>query len=127
MSNKETSFSWKARVRSFQFAGKGIGRFFRTEHNAWIHLGATIIVIACSFFLKITLNEAVVITFCIAFVLVTEMINTAIEKAMDYITIERNDQIRDIKDLAAGALLIATITSIIAGSIIFIPRLISLL
>ena len=55
------------------------------------------------------------------------MINTAIEKAMDYITIERKDQIRDIKDMAAGAVLIATITSIIAGSIIFIPRIISLL
>ncbi|HEU0064080.1 MAG TPA: diacylglycerol kinase family protein [Flavisolibacter sp.] len=127
MSNKETRFSWKARVKSFQFAGKGIWRFFRTEHNAWIHLGATVIVIACSVFLKITLNEAIVVTFCIAFVWVTEMINTAIEKAMDYITSERKDQIRDIKDMAAGAVLIAAITSIIAGSIIFIPRFISLL
>ena len=66
------------------------------------------------------------IVFCIAFVWVTEMINTAIEKAMDFISTERHEQIRNIKDMAAGAVLIASITAVIVGSIIFIPKILSL-
>jgi diacylglycerol kinase (ATP) len=122
MSNKPDAFSWKARIKSFSFAGRGIWRFFRTEHNAWIHLAATIAVLILAFLFKLTTIEAICIVFCIAFVWVTEMINTAIEKAMDYITSERHEQIRNIKDMAAGAVLVASITSIVVGAIIFLPK-----
>ena len=61
-----------------------------------------------------------------AFVWITEMINTAIEKAMDFITLEKHSQIKLIKDLAAGAVLVASITALITGSIIFVPKLILL-
>ena len=123
MSNKPEGFSWKARARSFTYAGRGIWRFFRTEHNAWIHLAATGMIIVFAFLFKLTRIEAISIVFCIAFVWVTEMINTAIEKAMDFISIERHEQIRNIKDMAAGAVLIASITAVIVGSIIFIPKI----
>jgi Diacylglycerol kinase len=126
MSNKPEGFSWKARAKSFTFAGRGIWRFFRVEHNAWIHLVATIIIIAFAFIFKLSRIEVICIVFCIAFVWVTEMINTAIEKVMDFISIERNEQIRNIKDLAAGAVLIASITAVIVGAIIFIPKILSL-
>ena len=126
MSNKPERFSWKARARSFKYASRGIWRFFRTEHNAWIHLGATFLIIAFAFFFKLTTIEAICIVFCIAFVWVTEMINTAIEKAMDFISTERHEQIRNIKDMAAGAVLIASITAVIVGSIIFIPKILLL-
>lgn len=122
MTNKPDTFSWKARIKSFGFAGRGIWRFFRTEHNAWIHLTATIVVVLLAFFFNLTRYEAICIVFCIAFVWVTEMINTAIEKAMDYISIERHEQIRNIKDMAAGAVLIASVTSVIVGAIIFLPK-----
>jgi diacylglycerol kinase (ATP) len=126
MSNKPEGFSWKARAKSFTFAGRGIWRFFRTEHNAWIHLAATFVIIAFAFLFKLTTIEVICIVFCIAFVWVTEMINTAIEKAMDFISTERHEQIRNIKDMAAGAVLIASITAVIVGSIIFIPKILSL-
>ena len=126
MSNKRERFSWKARAKSFTFASRGIWRFFRTEHNAWIHLAATFVIIAFAFLFKLTTIEAICVVFCIAFVWVTEMINTAIEKAMDFISTDRHEQIRNIKDMAAGAVLIASITAVIVGSIIFIPKILSL-
>ena len=99
MSNKAERFSWNARAKSFTYAGRGIWRFFRTEHNAWIHLAATFLIIALAFIFKLTRIEVICLVFCIAFVWVTEMINTAIEKAMDFITVERHERIKNIKDI----------------------------
>jgi diacylglycerol kinase len=58
----------------------------------------------------------------IGLVWVTEILNTCIEKAMDVITIEHHPQIKIIKDLAAGAVLIAALVAVIVGSFIFIPK-----
>lgn len=116
-------FSVKARLKSFVYAWAGIIRFFRTEHNAQIHLAVTIVVIFLSFLLKINKTETVAVVFSIAFVWVTEMINTAIEKAMDFITVERHPQIRNVKDMAAGAVLVAAIVAVVIGGIVFIPKI----
>src|ERR1700730_16711879 len=107
MSNNPSRFSLMARLKSFTYAWAGIIRFFRTEHNAQIHLAATVIVIGLCFFFRTTQGESFAVLFSIALVWITEMINTAIEKAMDFLSTERNSRIRDIKDLAAGAVLIA--------------------
>jgi diacylglycerol kinase (ATP) len=123
MSNNPKRFSVRDRLKSFVFAAAGITRFFRTEHNAQIHLTVTIAVIILSFLLKINKTEAVAVIFSIAFVWVTEMINTSIEKAMDFISAERKTEIRNIKDMAAGAVLIAAITSVVIGCIVFLPKL----
>jgi diacylglycerol kinase (ATP) len=123
MSNDPTRFSWKARFTSFVYAWAGIISFFRTEHNARIHLGATILVAILSFWLKINKTETVAVIFSIAFVWVTEMLNTAIEKAMDFISKERHPQIKHIKDMAAGAVLVAAVVSVVIGGIVFLPKL----
>lgn len=119
-------FSLKARVKSFVYAGAGIISFFKYEHNARIHLAATIAVIMLSLLVHVSRSEAIVLTFCIALVWITEMINTAIEKTMDLISKERHPQIKAIKDMAAGSVLVAAITAVIAGAIIFIPKLLML-
>ena len=123
MSNDPRKFSLKARLKSFVFAWWGILRFFRTEHNAQIHLVITIIVIGCSIYFKISRVESIAVIFSIAFVWITEMVNTAIEKTMDFISKEKDYQIRNIKDMAAGAVLIAAITAVIIGCIVFLPKL----
>jgi diacylglycerol kinase (ATP) len=123
MSNKPNRFSIKARLRSFVFAWSGIIRFFRMEHNAQVHLAVTILVVILSLVLHTTKAETMAVFFCIAFVWVTEMLNTAIEKAMDFITLERHPMIKQVKDLAAGAVLVATITSVIVGCMVFLPKL----
>jgi diacylglycerol kinase (ATP) len=120
------SFSWKARLKSFKYAWEGIVSFFRLEYNAQIHLAITVLVLVLSVTLKLSKWEVIAVVFSIAIVWVVEMINTVIETIMDFICIERHPQIKLIKDLAAGAVLVAAIAAAIIGCIIFIPKLVIL-
>jgi diacylglycerol kinase (ATP) len=120
------SFSWKARVKSFKYAWEGIVSFFKTEHNAQIHLAISVLVLLLSVTLKLTKLEAIAVVFSIAFVWVAEMINTVIEKSMDFIAPGKHPQVKLIKDIAAGAVLVAAIAAAITGCLIFIPKLFTL-
>lgn len=115
-------FRIKDRLKSFKYAGKGIYILLREEHNAWIHCLAIIIVTTAGFYFDITKGEWIAILFCFGLVLAAEAINTAIEKLVDLVSPERNPIAGDIKDLAAGAVLICAIVSAIIGMIIFIPH-----
>ena len=119
---KQPGFSWRARIKSFGYAWSGIIYFFRTEHNARIHLAATIVVMVLSFLFKLSRTELMIILFSNGFVWVTEMLNTAIEKTIDFVSTERHQKIRIIKDISAGAVLVAAISAALAGLIIFIPK-----
>jgi len=119
-------FSWRARLKSFGYAWEGILSFFRCEHNAQIHLVITFLVLVLSVALGLNKWEAIAVVFSIAFVWITEMLNTAIEKAMDFVSTQLRPEIKLIKDISAGAVLIASITSAIVGCFIFIPKLMAL-
>ena len=123
---KSEPFSVKARLKSFAFAWNGVKTFFNKEHNAQLHLASTIIVVTLAFFFRISAIETLFLVFAIGFVWVAEMINTAIEKIMDFITIEKHEQIKFIKDVAAGAVLVASLIACVIGAIIFIPKLLLL-
>jgi len=124
--SKVSSFSWKARLKSFVYAWEGIVSFFRWEHNAQIHLAITFLVLVLSVTLGVNKWEAIAVVFSVALVWTAEMINTAIEKMMDFISIEKHPQIKGIKDIAAGTVLIASVAAFIVGCFIFIPKLIML-
>ncbi len=116
-------FSLRGRAKSFYYAGAGIRRFFRNEHNAWIHIAATVAVVIAGFLLKVSRMEAAVLALATGLVWVTEMLNTCLEQAMDLISRERHPQIGFIKDLAAGAVLVAALTALVTGLFIFIPHI----
>ena len=116
-------FSMSKRAYSFYYAIAGILRFFRTEHNAWLHMAATVGVIILTAVFRVTTIEAVMLVFSIGSVWVAEVFNTCIEKIMDFISTERHPQIQLIKDMSAGAVLIAAITALITGLIIFVPKI----
>jgi diacylglycerol kinase len=120
---EQKRFSWKERGSSFLYAWNGIKSVLRSEHNTWIHLGFTIVAVALGFILKISAHEFVAIVLSIALVWVTEIVNTAIEKIMDFISLEHHPQIGLVKDLAAAAVLIAAISAVIVGAIIYLPKL----
>ena len=124
--NDNVSFSIKARLKSFVFAWNGIIQFFKKEHNAQLHLASTLLVIALSLLLEVNSVETIFLVFSIGFVWVAEMVNTAIEKTIDLISVEKNPRIKFIKDVAAGAVLVASTVSLIIGAIIFIPKLFAL-
>lgn len=119
-------FSIRARASSFGFAFKGLKNLLRYEHNAIIHLVATALVIVAGVWLKLQHWEWIVLCFAAGFVWVTEILNTCIERIMDYLSTEYDPRIGVIKDLAAGAVLVAAITAVIAGGFIFIPKIIAL-
>ncbi|MGB8192472.1 MAG: diacylglycerol kinase family protein [Chitinophagaceae bacterium] len=116
-------FSISKRALSFHYAVTGICRFFKTEHNAWLHMLGTIGVIALTIFFPVSTAEALALVFAIGFVWTVELFNTCIEKAMDFISTEKHPQIQLIKDMAAGAVLVAACTALVSGSIIFIPKI----
>ncbi|HVF80930.1 MAG TPA: diacylglycerol kinase family protein [Flavisolibacter sp.] len=116
-------FLWKERGNSFIYAWQGIKALFRTEHNAWIHAGVTAVVIIAAAILEVSRIEAVILVLTIAFVFVTEILNTAIEKLADFVSLEKHPQIGLVKDLAAAAVLLAAIAAIVIGALIFLPKL----
>jgi diacylglycerol kinase (ATP) len=120
---KSDEFSIRARVKSFGFAFEGIASFFQREHNAWLHGLATVAVFVLAAWLGVSKTELLALVFAIGFVWVTEMLNTCIERIMDFISVEQHPEVKFIKDLAAGAVLTAALTAIATGAIVFIPKL----
>lgn len=111
-------------LRSFRFAFKGLWQVGRFENNARVHLLATIIVIGAAFFLKVEKSEWLWLLASIALVWICETFNTAIEKLVDLVSPEYNETAGKVKDLSAGAVLIAASFSIVVALIIFLPKLI---
>jgi len=116
-------FSWKARLRSFTYAGRGIFTFFKKEHNARIHLAAAIAAVISGFIFHLNGTEWIAILSCIALVWIAEMINTCLEIAMDHFSPEYSESVKHIKDIAAGAVLVAALLALVTGCIIFLPKL----
>jgi len=116
-------FSIIRQLKSFRYAIAGIRELILSEHNARIHLTATIAVILMSVIFKVSRQEGLMITGAIGLVWITEMFNTCIEKTMDFISTEKHPEIKSIKDIAAGAVLIAFVTALIIGLTIFIPKI----
>ena len=109
------------RLKSFTYAWKGIGSFLRKEHNAWIHCTAMVVVTIAGFSFGITRTEWLIILLCFALVLAAEAFNTALERLVDLVSPNYHPIAGDVKDVAAGAVLICAVTTAIIGLIIFIP------
>jgi diacylglycerol kinase (ATP) len=120
------SFKLSERARSFRHAFRGIGVVIRTQHNAWIHLLATVGVIALGFYCRLSHAEWGVTVLAIALVWVTEAVNTAIEFLADEVTLERREGIGRAKDVGAAAVLLAAMASAVIGLIIFVPHLLAM-
>ncbi len=109
-----------------KFALAGIKAAFLYERNFRYHIFAMITVIIISYLIKLNQIEWLFIIISIFLVLVTELINSNMERLIDYIKPEHHPEAKIIKDIAAGTVLLAAILAIIVGFIIFIPKLISL-
>jgi len=108
--------------RSFIYALQGIRHVFGTEANMKIHLVFTLLVIVCGLFFKISATEWMFCLLCFGLVISMEMINTAIEKLVDDLSPDFNSVAGNIKDIAAGAVLISAIFAAATGLIIFVPK-----
>lgn len=110
---------------SFKNALIGIVTAARTQANIRVHLLIASLVFLLGAYLKISLVEAMILILTVAVVLIAEMANTALEFLSDAVTLEQNALIKDTKDIAAGAVLVAAIFAALIGLIIFIPKIYS--
>jgi diacylglycerol kinase len=121
--NNNKPFSITDRIKSFGFAIEGVITFFKTQHNALIHIVAATVVIVLGFVLKANCNEWCWLIIAIAMVIITEMLNTAIEFLCDVVSPEIHPQIKKVKDVSAAAVLIASIAAVAIGLIVFLPKI----
>lgn len=113
--------------KSFGYAFKGIDDVIKHEPNMKIHVVVAILVVIMAFILKVSIIEWIILVLLIGAVLAAETINTTIENLVDMYTKEYDEKAKNVKDTAAGTVLILAITSAIIGLIIFIPKIIYLL
>jgi len=106
-------------IDSFNYAFEGIIHVLRTQRNLRIHFAIAIAVIAAAAALGVDRIELIVLLLAIAFVLVAEMVNSAIEGAIDVSTTSFDPNAKLAKDIAAGAVLISTVTALAVGYLIF--------
>jgi len=119
----EKSFSIIARLESFKFAFAGLWSILKTQHNAWLHLAATALVIVAGFVLKISVADWRWIIVAVALVWFAEAMNTAFEHLCDVVSPEFHSSVKKAKDIAAGAVLICAVGAACLGATIFIPYL----
>ena len=116
--------SLKSFFKSFRFASRGIAAVIRQERNFRIHTAAMILVIAAGFYVGLSACEWCLIVLTIGMVLTMEIFNTAAERIVDFLSPEFNTRAGEIKDIAAGGVLITSIAALVTGLIIFIPKII---
>lgn len=109
-------------IKSFGYAGQGIRSVFQSEQNMRIHLIVGCLVIIFGFIFNICLTEWMLCLLCFGLVIGMEMMNTAIEKLVDLVSPNHHPIAGKVKDIAAGAVLICAIISVIVGLLIFVPK-----
>jgi len=124
-------FTVVGRLRSFRHAARGIWFVLRSQHNAWLHVVATVLALALAGLLHVevrpfTTGEWADLVLAILLVWVAETFNTGLEVLADGIEPERHPVIKIAKDVAAAAVLMAAIGAFVVGAILFVPSLVSL-
>lgn len=111
-----------SRLKSVGYAFKGVYLLLKTEASIKIQFIIALIMIFAGFYYNISATEWMIQILAIGLVISIEALNTAIEEITDFIHPEQNRKIGLIKDIAAGSVLIASVSVIIIGFIIFFPK-----
>ena len=106
-------------LESFNFAFEGIIHVLRTQRNMRIHFLAAVVVLIAALAVGVSKLELIALLLAIAFVFITEMINSALEQAIDVATTSFDPLAKLAKDIAAGAVLIASINAVAVGYLVF--------
>lgn len=110
---------------SFGFALNGLLYCLKTQRNMRIHTIAAFFIIIISLFAKLSKTDIIMLIFAITLVLICEMINTAIEKSIDLFTDQYHSLAKISKDVAAGAVFVASFNAVVIGYLVFFNKAIS--
>lgn len=122
---EKKGFSIKRLFKSFGYALNGIYRMIIREQNAKVHILVACCVIVAGFYFRISAIEWIAIVISISGVLAAEIFNTSIETLSDKVSPEYSQSIKQVKDFAAGGVLIVAIAAVVVGLIIFVPKIIA--
>lgn len=111
------------RLIGFTFAWQGLLEVIKEERNFKIHLVAAVIVTVAGIYVQLNYLEWAIICLVIMSVLIAEAFNSAIERIIDYVKPDIHPEAKRIKDISAGAVLIASVFAVIVGMIIFLPKM----
>ena len=118
-----THFSLRDRVRSFAHALRGVGVLIRSQHNARVHLAATVLVVLMGVLLGVSRMEWCLLVIAMMVVWVAEGMNTGLELLADHCSAAQDPLIGAAKDVAAGAVLLAALGALLVGAFVFLPHL----
>jgi len=110
-------------LNSFNWAFRGIVHALRAERNMQVHFVIALLVLVGAIFYSLSRLEIVALLVAISFVLITEMINTAIEETIDMITSGDDPRARVAKDMAAGAVLVAAANALAVAYLVFYDKI----
>ncbi|MCL1803569.1 MAG: diacylglycerol kinase family protein [Eubacteriaceae bacterium] len=114
-------------IRSLKHALDGLVDIYKCERNYRIQLTIGFLAILLSFILKISATELAIITVCIGTVLTAEALNSAVERFVDALIDKPDKRAQVAKDCSAAAALIASITALAVGFLIFLPKILRIL
>lgn len=116
-------FKLSERFKSVRHAGAGFAALVRREHNARIHLAATVAVVAAGLAVQLSAPEWAAIVLAAAVVWIAEALNTAIEILCDVVHPGVHEGVRAAKDIAAAGVLASAIAAALVGALVFLPHL----
>ncbi len=121
------SLTFTGRLRSVTFAVRGVVTMLRTQHNAWLHAVATVLVVAAGLVLGLSMSEWCSIVLAVTSVWTAEALNTAFEFLTDVASPEFHPLAEKAKDVAAGAVLLAACGAVVIGGLVLGPHALGLL
>ncbi|MBD8069189.1 diacylglycerol kinase family protein [Bacillus sp. PS06] len=112
---------WSRLWNSFSYAINGLKNAIIKERNLQIHLVIAVVVIIVGICFKLSLLDWAILTIVIGGMIVLELINTAIERLVDLVTMEYHPLAKIVKDISAAAVFVFAIIAVIVGILIFYP------
>ena len=116
-------FSVSARLKSFKHAFAGLAILLREQHNARIHLLATLLVLGLAAWLDVTRTDWVLLLLTVAMVWMAEALNSGLEYLCDAAVPDHHELIARAKDVAAAGVLICATVAVMVGVLVFLPYL----
>ncbi|WP_314393493.1 diacylglycerol kinase [Leptotrichia shahii] len=133
--HKKNRYNWdikkerardKRLVDSFNFAIEGLISALKDEKHMKVHILAAIIIVILAILINASKVEILIISLSVSFVIITELVNTAVEAIIDLVSPERHPLAKLAKDVAAGAVLVAAINALCVGYLLFYDKLLDI-
>ena len=133
--HKKDRYNWDIRkerehdkrlVESFNYAIEGLTSALQNEKHMKFHILSAILIVILAILTNASKVEILLVSISVAFVIITELINTAVEALVDLISPERHPLAKLAKDVAAGAVLVAAINAICVGYLLFYDKLLDI-